>query len=159
VAAASAPAPAPARPVRGRAGVVFLGLVLAAGCRDTPPEARPPRLELAADTIELPSGTALIEIRLGGPAGASAIEPARVAADVGDVLRFVAADGRGYSVRFDTGRLSAAAAGFLDATGQLASPPLLTPGAAWVVSLADAPPGEYVFHSASHGSTGALIVR
>jgi plastocyanin len=150
--------PAPVRSSRGRAGALFLGVLLMGACRDVPPEARAPRLELAGDTIELAGGTALIEIRLGGRDPA-AIEPQRAEASVGDVIRFVAADGRGYSVRFDAGRMTPAMVQFLDGSNQLASPPLLAPGAAWVVSLENAPPGEYPFLSANHGAAGTLLVH
>jgi plastocyanin len=146
--------------MRGPAGAACLLVLLAAGCRgDSAPEARPPLLELAADTIELPAGTALVEVRLSEAAGAGVIEPERVMATVGDVVRFVAADARGYSVRFEVGRLTAEQAAFLEATQQQASPPLIGTGAAWVVTLEDAPAGEYPFLSANHGTPGVLVVR
>jgi plastocyanin len=149
---------APARSFVERAGVILLLTAVAAGCEDVRPGGAP-LLELADDTIRLERGTALIEVQLRVRGGVGEIEPARVSARPGDVVRFVAADALGHSVRFDTARLGADAAAFLEETNQLASPPLLTAGAAWVVSLAGAPAGEYPFHSPNHGSAGVLDVR
>lgn len=155
---------APVRPVIGCTGafhiLALLAAVLIAGCgEEAPPDARRLVLELADDTIVLPPGIALHEVRLRERDGQGVIEPATVEARAGDVLRFVASDARGYSVRFDVAALSAEAAGFLDATHQLASPPLLGEGAAWVVNLEGAPAGEYRYYSANHGVPGLVIVR
>jgi hypothetical protein len=37
-------------------------------------------------------------------------------------------------------------------------PPLLSEGSAWVVSLSDAPPGEYPFGCTMHGGRGVIRV-
>jgi hypothetical protein len=142
-----------------RTSAFSLALLLAVGCRDVPPEERRPILELAADTIELPAGVSLHEIRLRQRNAGSEIEPQRTVARVGDVLRFVATDARGYSVRFDRARLPGEAAAFLAETQQLSSPPLLGGGSAWVVNLDGAPAGEYVFVSANQGAEGVVVVE
>lgn len=150
---------APVRPSRVRAGAVLLVLVAgAAACDERVPGQAPQVLELADDTIRLSGGVRLHEITLRARA-ANSIEPARIDANAGDVLRFVASDALGYSVRFETGRMSAEATAFLDETNQLASPPLLGQGAAWVVTLDRAPAGEYPFVSAGHGPGGVVVVR
>jgi hypothetical protein len=147
---------------RARTGVclsLLSTLLVAAACRDVAPVDRPALLELAADTIELPRNVALHEIRLRQRHGGTPIEPPRVDARVGDVLRFVATDALGYSIRFQHARLAPDALAFLDATNQLASPPLLSEGAAWVVSLDGAPAGEYPFLSANQGIEGVVVVQ
>jgi plastocyanin len=151
--------PASAPPLTAGVGAVLLLALLLGGCRDTPPEERRALLELAGDTIELPATTSLIEIRLSAPGGTGQVTPDRAEATTGDVIRFVAVDGRGYAVRFDTAAMSPEQAEFLAGTNQLASPPLLGANAAWVVNLENAPPGEYPFVSASHGVPGVLVVR
>ena len=47
---------------------------------------------------------------------------------------------------------------FLEKTGQLRSPPLVTNGASWVITLKDAPLGTYVFRCLNHHDTGQLTV-
>lgn len=144
---------------RGRTSALLLFVFIAQACREGPPGASRALLELAGDTIELPSGVTLHEIRLRQREAGREIEPAQVSARVGDVLRFVATDARGYSVRFQRDGLQPAAAEFLERTHQLASPPLLSMGAAWVVSLDGAPPGEYPFLSANQGAGGVIVVQ
>jgi hypothetical protein len=41
---------------------------------------------------------------------------------------------------------------------QLRGPPLVNEGAAWVVSLADAPVGRYPFLCRTHGARGRIAV-
>ncbi len=94
------------------------------------------------DTIALPAGARIhdIDVRVHDDAE-FAIE--RVEARPGDVLRFTTGDGRGHALAFDAAVLTDSAATFLERTGQLRGPPLLSTGATWIVDLKDAPIGPY----------------
>jgi plastocyanin len=129
-------------------------LLAAAGCRPEGGEPAPV-LELAGDTIRLERGVRLHEFRLL----TTGIEPQRAEARRGDVVRFTAADVQGHAIRFDAQALSAEARAFLDDTDQLSGPPLLGSGAAWVITLEGAPPGEYPFLCISHETRAVLIVE
>ena len=52
----------------------------------------------------------------------------------------------------------APALAFLESSGQLRGPPLLTEDASWIVSLEGAPPGDYPFRCLTHGAAGSLTV-
>lgn len=114
-------------------------------------------LELAHDTIRLPDGVTLHQVRVSR-ASAAEFEPAAVRAIAGDVIRFTAADRGGHTILFDGSILSDAVRTYLEENGQLRSPPLIDEGAAWVITLDGAPPGEYRFHCATHGAAGVLHV-
>jgi plastocyanin len=139
-----------------RAGAILL--VAVTGC-DRPGAAPGPRvLELAHDTIDLPVDVTLHEVAVRRTQ-AGEFEPAAVAATVGDVLRFTARDNAGHAVQFDGAALAPAARDYLERTGQLRGPPLIETGAAWIITFADAPAGEYPFHCAMHpGQTGRVSV-
>ena len=146
----------PARPI-GRAGVVLsITLLLLVGCRDRGvPEPR--ILVLGADTIILPDTIGLVDVRVGGEAGES-FDPASPTARVGDIVRFISGNGATHAVAFDGSQLHAGALEFLEGTGQLRGPPLLTSDAAWILSLDGAPPGGYPFTCLTHGTRGRLTV-
>ncbi len=156
--------PAPGRSFAGRPGAFLLPLLLliatTAGCgeRRNATAARH-RLPLGADTIDLGADVTVHEVRLGGDVAGPAIHPDSVRARVGDVLRFVAADARGYAVAFGDSTLPPAARQFLERTRQLRGPPLITTGASWVVSLKDAPPGRYPFRSLTRDASGLVVVE
>jgi plastocyanin len=144
---------APARSLRGAAGVL-LSVLVAMACGE--PASDPPAvLELAGDTIQLERGVRVHEVQLRG----DRVEPERVEARVGDVVRFIAADAQGHAVRFNVEAASNPAREFLDRTGQLAGPPMLAPGSEWVVSLEGAPPGSYPFICMRHDTHGVLVVE
>lgn len=132
----------PACSRRGHAGFAFrrLGLpLLLLACDPAPP---PPVLVLHDDTIALPAGARIhdIDVRVAGDGD---FVRARIEARPGDVLRFVTGDGRGHALVFDAATLTDSAAAFLDSTGQRRGPPLLSPGATWIVDLDGAPAGAY----------------
>ena len=77
----------------------------------------------------------------------------------GDIVRFEAGDASAHALGFEGTGLSAEARRFLEATGQMRSPPLLAQGNAWVVSFANAPPGEYPYRCATHGAPGRIMVH
>jgi plastocyanin len=87
------------------------------------------------------------------------IEPLRAALRVGDIVRFEAGDGAGHAIAFDGALLTSAVRSFLEQSGQLRSPPLVSRGNAWVVSLAHAPPGEYPYTCVTHNARGSITVN
>jgi plastocyanin len=126
-------------------------------CEAAPEDEGPRVLELANDTIRLDVGVALLDVTVRrGTEGD--FEPASVEARTGDVVRFVAADNGGHALVFESTALAADAREFLERTGQLRSPPLITSGSSWVVTLAGAPAGHYPFRCSTHSTTGRLIV-
>jgi plastocyanin len=150
----------PARP-GARAGA-FVSLVLllsAAGCDrlGVRSEEGPRVLELAHDTIRLEPGVRLHEIEIRRES-AGEFHPAQLRAAPGDVVRFRAGDRGGHAISFVGSRLDPASREFLDESGQLRSPPLITTGASWVITLEGAPPGVYPFHCTTHNVVGRLEV-
>lgn len=155
--------PAPGRSLAGRPGAFLLPLLVAAALaacgRERHGAATRHRLPLGADTIDLGADVTVHEVRLGGDVAGPAIHPESISARVGDVVRFVAADARGYAVAFGDSTLPAAARQFLERTRQLRGPPLISTGASWVVSLKDAPPGRYPFRSLTRDAAGLVVVQ
>lgn len=156
--------PAPGCSFGRRPGAVLLLLaVLAgAGCDRTQPSVgqRATRtLPLGNDTLELRPDVAVRDVRLRQTPAGGAVEPETVRARPGDVVRFIAADPRGYAVAFDTAALAPQAREFLERTGQLRGPPLVATGAVWVVSLEGAPAGAYAFLSLTADARGLLLVQ
>lgn len=151
---------APGRPDGGcpgalsRAGLALLLVV--AGCGRGPE--RSERLPLGRDTVDLAPGVSVAEVRLGGPDLASQVQPGSLAVRAGDVVRFVTADARPHAVAFESSALVPAARSFLERTGQLRGPPLVSLGASWVVSLKGAPPGRYPFTCLTDTCRGVLVV-
>ena len=155
---------APGRPVTGRPGALLLPLLLVAALAACGGERRHAasdrhRLPLGGDTIELGPDVTVHTVRLGGAAAGPALYPETVRARVGDVVRFVATDARGYAVSFEDSTLAPAARRFLESSRQLRGPPLITTGAAWVVSLKGAPAGRYRFRSLTRDASGLLVVQ
>ena len=128
-----------------------------AACADTPGEEGPRVLELSHDTIRLESGVSLVDVAVRRSESGD-FDPARVDAGVGDVVRFTAGDRGGHAISFEGASLGADARAWLEQTGQLRSPPLITSDAAWVITLAGAPPGDYPFRCTTHNATGHLTV-
>lgn len=147
---------APARQfVRVGAFLILAGALSA--CDRVPGVDGPRVLELLNDTIQLADSVRLVEVTVERSA-AGDFEPASIEARSGDVIRFTAADRGGHAISFDGARLDAGARQFLERTGQLRSPPLITTDAAWIITLDDAPPGQYPFRCTTHGAQGVLLV-
>ena len=140
------------------AGVLFSGLP-AAGCdrAGSGGDDGPRVLELAHDTIRLPAGVRLIDVTVRRDERGD-FDPAQVPARQGDVVRFTAADRAGHAISFEGSALAADARAYLERTGQLRGPPLITTDAAWVITLDGAPAGEYPFRCATHDVSGRLTV-
>lgn len=111
------------------------------------------------DSAEVEVEGAVHEVRITGTGASDSLEPARLEAETGDVIRFVAADRRPHAVAFAVDSLSPAVRQYLDRTHQLRGPPLVNEGAAWVVALDQAPPGRYPFLCRSHDAHGLILVR
>ncbi|HET9986488.1 MAG TPA: hypothetical protein VFQ38_23120 [Longimicrobiales bacterium] len=141
---------------------MLLAVLAGAGCDRTSRSAdqrTTHTLPLGKDTLRLGSGVAVLDVRLRQTPAGGAVEPDTVRAHPGDVVRFIAADPRGYAVAFDTAGLAPDAREFLERTGQLRGPPLVSTGATWVVSLEGAPSGTYAFHSLTADAQGLLLVQ
>jgi plastocyanin len=133
-------------------------LVALVACdRVAPGDDGPRVLELDADTIRLESGVRLIDVRVERQAGGE-FDPSAVEARQGDVIRFTAGDHGGHAIAFDAAGLTAEMMTYLERTGQLRSPPLITSGSAWVIKLDDAPAGTYTFRCATHDVSGRLTI-
>lgn len=147
---------APARRL-ARAGALVLMAAAVAACDEVVPDPGPPVIELAHDTIRLDSGQELIDVTVRRTQ-AGDFEPASIEAHVGDVVRFTAGDNGSHAIVFDTPALADSVHAWLESTAQLRSPPLIETGAAWVITLDDAPPGEYPFRCTTHNTSGRLTV-
>jgi plastocyanin len=147
---------APARQCVRVGAVLILACV---GCdRDAPARDEGPRvLELAHDTIRLPDGVSLKQIDVAR-GGEGEFEPATVQARQGDMVRFTSRDRGSHAIVFDGAALDSVVRGYLERTGQLRGPPLITTGASWIITLDGAPVGEYPFRCTTHDATGRLQV-
>jgi plastocyanin len=148
---------APAYPQAGCAGVLFLLLLAAPACRERGPSNQQVVLELESDTIQLPAGVQLHQIRMR-VSQPSEFDPPSVQARAGDVVRFEADDGHNHAILFDAPQLSQQMHDFLERSGQLGGPPLLDRGASWIVSFEGAPPGTYGFRCLTHGASGTITL-
>jgi plastocyanin len=151
---------APGPSIRERPGAIFILLALALlGCgREEGPEKRAV-LELAEDTIRLERGVTLNDVLVrSGTAQSTAFEPDTIRINAGDVVRFITADRHPHAIAFEATQLAPALEEFLRRTSQLRGPPLITEGASWIVSFADAPAGTYPFIDLSQNARGAIIV-
>jgi len=152
--------PVPARPLLRSAGTLFLALSIGtAGCDpEDQPDTGPRVLQLDSGQLQLPDSVhmAVVQLDRSWPAD---LEPEHVELRVGDIVRFESLDAAAHALAFDGTQLEPEARRFLEATGQLRSPPLLSAGNAWVVSFAHAPPGEYPYICTTHGAAGRITVR
>jgi plastocyanin len=128
-----------------------------AGCRESPLRGNG-SLDIGSDTIQLSPGVAVRDVRIRA-AGSGEFDPASLAAQAGDVIRFRTADARTHVLAFDEGSLPAGARERFANRSQLRSPPLLVEGATWIVSLQDVPLGEYTFRCLQHGIAGRVSVK
>jgi plastocyanin len=141
-----------------RAALLVAALVSSACDRVVPGgDAGPRVLELAHDTIRLEAGVRLVDVAVRRQQSGD-FEPAHVQARQGDVVRFTAEDRAGHAIVFVAPELAPDARQFLEESGQMRSPPFITDGSAWVITLAGAPPGEYPFHCTTHDVRGRLTV-
>jgi plastocyanin len=119
-----------------------------------------PRVE-EARALGFPDGARLHRVTLGGRGAREHAVPALIQAHPGDGVEFITADHRVHTVTFPADSLAPEARAFLESTGQLGSPPLVSRGTRFVLRLQDAPPGRYPFVSDGHGGTahGVILVE
>lgn len=148
----------PGRPASGRPGVFLsVALLLLAGCDRLPVIGGGAEVELEEGSVSLPDGADLHEVRVSSNEG-PAIEPARIEAAPGDAVQFAVGDDLGHALAFELESLDPAARSFLEESGQTASPPLLTEGTRWVISLEGAPAGTYAIRCMTHDERAVLEV-
>jgi plastocyanin len=87
-------------------------------------------------------------------------EPAALSIEAGSYVQFVTTDWLVHEILFDTTALNPSQRGFLRATDQLHSPPLIDRGSRYVLSFVDAPPGSYTYRLEGNGtaSRGTIVV-
>ena len=140
----------------GRPGLLFCTVLAIACSQDGVPR---DVVELdEGEVVQLPEGSQRHDIHLEGVGAQTEISPATVDATPGDAVAFVAADAVTHSIVFLADRLDSAQVAFLESSGQMRGPPLLSEDASWIVSLSDAPAGDYRFACALHGGQGVIRV-
>ena len=129
-----------------------------AACERSDPELRPG--QVLQDSLNLGDDDRVHRVRLSRVDQRESPEPAFVEVREGDYVEFVSADRGVHAISFVLDSLSAAAGQFLSASGQEGSPPLVLPGARFVVLFAGAPPGRYPFVVVGNGTEahGAVVV-
>ena len=127
-------------------------------CENTPliGDKKDRTLELAGDTIDVPDGTDLHDVVVKTNNQHKDFEPIQLTARPGDYLRFTTDDSRTHAIVFEVADPGIRT--FLESSGQLRSPPLLTKGASWVIALKGAPLGAYTFRCLLHNDSGQLTV-
>lgn len=137
---------------------VFLLLTLICACDrgSLAGEKKDRTLELAGDTIDVPSGVDLHDVAVRTNPQSKDFDPGNVQAAPGDYLRFTTADNRTHAIVFEA--VTPEIRTFLEQSGQLRSPPLVNNGASWVIALEKAPAGVYRFRCLMHHDTGQLTV-
>ena len=86
------------------------------------------------------------------------VRPAAAEIPVGAWVEFLSDDWQVHEIRFELDSLGAEARAFLEETDQVASPPLVSRGARFVVSFADAPAGRYPFVLEGNRGPGRGVV-
>ncbi|HEX6558165.1 MAG TPA: plastocyanin/azurin family copper-binding protein [Longimicrobiales bacterium] len=149
---------APAHRILASAGAVVFCAWLAAGCEKGARMARGSdrTLELSGDTIELPKGVVLHDVQVKAAQNTD-FSPTQITAGRVDVVRFTVRDTRTHGLVI-TGP-SAQATAVLDATSQRRSPPLVSKGQSWVVSLKGLPAGTYRITCVGHAGTATLVIQ
>lgn len=139
----------------GRLTLAILGLLLLTGCdRPGPPSDPELRAELGID-----HATPIHRITITGQADRTRLLPAYLEVATGDVVQFEVRDRRVHQVVFPEADLAEDVRSFLEATGQMAPPPLTSPEARLVLFFEGAPPGSYAFRVDGYApSTSGRIV-
>jgi len=149
------------RPASFREAGLFLSLLLSLGlfgCRGTESE-EPAVSEAERQVLGLPPGAVIHRVTLGGRGADEHAVPARLDAAPGDAVEFRTVDHRVHTLRFVLDSLAPEVSSFLVATGQDESPPLVSRGSRFILRLADAPVGRYLFVPEGHGGSARGIVQ
>jgi plastocyanin len=115
-------------------------------------------LVLSKDTVKLDPGVKLVQVLVHTSTTNIEFSPGTVRARTGDIVKFVSADATNHAVGFETDSLAPPARAWIEQTQQVRGPPLISRGAAWVISLKGAPPGNYPFKCLTHDGHGVLVV-
>lgn len=112
-----------------------------------------------AKALGLPSGAQLHRVTLGGRGAEEHAVPTRIHASPGDGVEFRTVDHRVHTLEFIVDSLTHEVRAFLESTGQVASPPLVSRGSRFILRLQNAPNGRYLFISEGHGGTARGVVE
>lgn len=134
---------------------VFFALLL--GCGGCGHEAGPGYIVIGGDTIPLASGAKIVDVTIE-TGREPEIQPSKVEAAPGDVVRIESLDGGPHALAFDLTSTDSASRAYLEETGQLRGPPLLTAGAAWILRFDEASRSGYVIRCLTHDATLQLSV-
>jgi plastocyanin len=148
---------APAHRIIACAGVFVFAIVLSACDKGAAVINHGSRaIVLGADTVQLPSGAQLHEIKVRATQS-SDFEPAQITAKSSDVVRFTVADNRTHSLIITAPTEQSNAA--LESSSQRRSPPLVANGQAWIISLKGLPAGTYQISCGSHAGRATLVIQ
>jgi plastocyanin len=112
-----------------------------------------------AEALGLGARAELHRVTLGGRGAEEHAVPTRLIIESGDAVEFWTADHRVHTVRFPVDSLGPGSRQFLEGTGQLAGPPLVSRGSRFVVRFEDAPNGRYPFEVMGHGGVARGVVE
>jgi plastocyanin len=112
-----------------------------------------------ARALGFPAGARLHRVTLGGQGAVESAVPSMIQAHPGDGVEFRTEDHRVHTVTFLSDSLAPEVHSFLESTGQLGSPPLVSRGTRFILRLQDAPPGRYPFLSEGHGGMAKGVVE
>jgi len=112
-----------------------------------------------ARALGLRPGAQLHRVTLGGRGAEEHAVPTRIQASPGDGIEFLTVDHRVHTLEFVRDSLSEEVGAFLDSTGQMTSPPLVSRGSRFMLRLQDAPPGRYHFLSDGHGGQARGVIE
>lgn len=141
----------------GRLTLIAIGLLLFGGCDRPGPPSDP---ELRAE-LGIGAATSIHRITITGHADRTRLLPAYLEVEAGDIVQFEARDRRVHQVVFDPADLADDVRSFLEASGQLAPPPLISPEARLVLFFEGAPSGAYPFRVDGYAPSvsGRIMVR
>lgn len=148
----------------GGAGSLAIPLCLASlilasllsGCRPAEVEPSDPELRKA---LGIPDEIAIHRINVGGRGGQVRFVPEEVDVESGEAVQFFLTDRRVHVIRFLEEEMDPGPRDFMEEMGQLRSPPLVDPGARFVVSFEGAPSGDYPFVSQGQQGPERGVVR
>jgi len=149
---------APARSLAERAGALVLALTAVAACESAPGTQQRATLQVGDTTIDLGGIVTVHDVSVAQMTRGD-FDPPSVTAHPGDVLHFQTVDMRTHALAFDEDLLQPEVRTALAQKQQLRSPPLVTEGTSWIVSLDGVPPGTYRITCLTHNAPFTIQVR
>jgi plastocyanin len=104
---------------------------------------------VGGDTLPLARGAQVVEVTVRAGRDPE-MQPALVQAGPGDVVRIVSSDGGPHALAFDLTSTDSASRAYLEGTGQLRGPPLLSAGATWILRFDEASASGYLIRCLTH---------